>query len=164
MYSWPALVLSEIAVEIPFSLLAVTVYFVCWYWGAGLPRDLETCGLAFLFTIAAQPYYVSFGQALAGVSPNAYFAGMLFTLLFQFVALLRCLRPSEQTATLLALDVPCDAFHVPAGGFRWTSCAQPPGTLQGERAGRFLYRRRANMQLLRRSVRGRGRWIRRDVG
>ena len=38
MYSWTALVTSQILVEIPWNILGSSLYFLCWYWTVGFPN------------------------------------------------------------------------------------------------------------------------------
>ncbi|KDQ56593.1 hypothetical protein JAAARDRAFT_58879 [Jaapia argillacea MUCL 33604] len=84
MYSWTALVTSQILAEIPWNILSGTLYFVCWYWTVGFPND--RAGYTYLmFGIIVPLYYTTVGQAVAAMSPSAEIAAILFSFLFSFV-------------------------------------------------------------------------------
>ena len=84
MYSWSALVTSQILVEIPWNILGSSLYFLCWYWTVGFPTS--RAGFTyFVMGIWMPLYYTSIGQAVAAMSPNAEIAALLFSFLFSFV-------------------------------------------------------------------------------
>ena len=84
MYSWTALVTSQVLIEIPWNILGATFYFLCWYWTVGFPTD--RAGFTYLFMAIFFPlYYTTIGQAVAAMSPNTEIAALLFTFLFSFV-------------------------------------------------------------------------------
>ena len=61
MYSWTALVTSQILIEIPWNILGSSLYFLCWYWTVGFPTDRAGFTyfiLGFWFPL----YYTSIGQ------------------------------------------------------------------------------------------------------
>ncbi|KAI0752733.1 pleiotropic drug resistance ABC transporter [Daedaleopsis nitida] len=84
MYSWTALVTSQILIEIPWNILGSSLYFLCWYWTVGFPNDragFTYFVLGFWFPL----YYTTIGQAVAAMAPNAEIAALLFSFLFSFV-------------------------------------------------------------------------------
>ncbi|GBE83477.1 pleiotropic drug resistance ABC transporter [Sparassis latifolia] len=84
MYSWTALVTSQILIEIPWNILGSSLYFVCWYWTVGFPSSRG--GFSYLmYGIFLPLYYTTIGQAVAAMSPNAEIAALLFSFLFSFV-------------------------------------------------------------------------------
>ncbi|KAH9927376.1 pleiotropic drug resistance ABC transporter [Amylocystis lapponica] len=84
MYSWTALVTSQIVVEIPWNMLGSSLYFLCWYWTVGFPSD--RAGFTYLFFGVLFPlYYSTIGQAVAAMSPSAEIAALVFSFLFSFV-------------------------------------------------------------------------------
>lgn len=85
IYNWFSFVFSAFIVEVPWSILFGTIYYCCWYWGVGFPRGTLAAGYTWLALMAFEIYYVSFGQAMAAVSPNAMFASLLVPTLFSFV-------------------------------------------------------------------------------
>lgn len=84
MYSWSALVTSQILIEIPWNILGSSLYFLCWYWTVGFPTD--RAGFTyFMMGVWFPLYYTTIGQAVASMSPNAEIAALLFSFLFSFV-------------------------------------------------------------------------------
>ncbi|OJT05939.1 Brefeldin A resistance protein [Trametes pubescens] len=84
MYSWSALVTSQILIEIPWNILGSSLYFLCWYWTVGFPTD--RAGFTyFMMGVWFPLYYTTIGQAVAAMSPNAEIAALLFSFLFSFV-------------------------------------------------------------------------------
>ncbi|KAG9310127.1 ABC-2 type transporter-domain-containing protein [Chiua virens] len=84
IYSWPALVTSQILVELPWNIIGSTLFFFCWYWTVGFPTD--RAGYTYLMLGVLFPvYYTTVGQAAAAMSPTAEIAGILFSFLFSFV-------------------------------------------------------------------------------
>ncbi|KAI0356868.1 pleiotropic drug resistance ABC transporter [Trametes cingulata] len=84
MYSWTALVTSQILIEIPWNILGSSLYFLCWYWTVGFPTS--RAGFTyFMMGIWFPLYYTTIGQAVASMAPNAEIAALLFSFLFSFV-------------------------------------------------------------------------------
>jgi ATP-binding cassette, subfamily G (WHITE), member 2, SNQ2 len=84
MYSWTALVTSQILVELPFNVIGSSLFFFCWYWTVGFHSD--RAGFSYLMLGVIYPiYYTTIGQAVAAMSPNASIAALLFSVLFSFV-------------------------------------------------------------------------------
>lgn len=86
IYSWFAFTCGAVLVEIPYSLVAGTIYFNCWWWGAvgrgsGRFESAYTWMLLMLFEL----FYVGFGQAIASFSPNDLLASLLVPVFFLFV-------------------------------------------------------------------------------
>lgn len=81
MYSWSALVASQVLVEVPWNMLGSTVYFFCWFWPIGFPAD--RAGYTFLVLAVLFPLHITtFAQALAAMAPNTTIASLTFSLLF----------------------------------------------------------------------------------
>jgi len=85
LYKWPALAVAAFVVEVPWSLLFGTIFYFCWYWGVGFPRQTSTAAYVWLMCMAFEMFLVSFGQMLASISPNAIFASILIPAFFSFV-------------------------------------------------------------------------------
>lgn len=86
IYSWFAFTCGAVLPEIPYSLLAGTVYFQCWWWGA-VGRGSSTFDNAYtwMMLMLFELFYVSFGQAIASFSPNELLASILVPVFFLFV-------------------------------------------------------------------------------
>lgn len=85
IYSWTAFVASAILPEIPYSIVAGSIYFNCWYWGVGFPRDSFTAGFTYILVLLFELFYIGFGQFIAALSPNELFASLLVPAFFTFV-------------------------------------------------------------------------------
>ncbi|KAH8101733.1 pleiotropic drug resistance ABC transporter [Cristinia sonorae] len=84
MYSWSALVTSQIIADIPWNILGSSLFFLCWYWTVGFPSSRG--GYTYLMLGVMFPiYYTTIGQSVAAMSPNAEIAGLLFGFFFSFV-------------------------------------------------------------------------------
>jgi ATP-binding cassette, subfamily G (WHITE), member 2, SNQ2 len=85
LYKWTAFVFAAFIVEIPWSFLFGTIFYFCWYWGVGFPRGTSAAAYVWLMLMGFEVFYISFGQMLASVSPNAMFASLLIPALFPFI-------------------------------------------------------------------------------
>jgi ATP-binding cassette, subfamily G (WHITE), member 2, SNQ2 len=63
MYSWTALVTSQVLAEIPWNMFASTLYFCCWYFTVGFPTEATRSGYVYLALGVLFPwYYTTVGQ------------------------------------------------------------------------------------------------------
>ncbi|KAL1845778.1 ATP-binding cassette transporter snq2 [Paecilomyces lecythidis] len=85
IYSWFAFVTSTILPELPYSIVAGSIYFNCWYWGVWFPRDSFSSGYVWMLLMLFEMFYVGFGQFIAAMSPNELFASLLVPAFFTFV-------------------------------------------------------------------------------
>ncbi|KAF4598086.1 hypothetical protein EYR38_006480 [Pleurotus pulmonarius] len=84
MYSWTALITSQVLAEIPWNIAASSTYFFCWYWTVGFPSD--RAGYTFLMMVVVFPlYYTTFGQFIASMVSTPELAAILFSFLYSFV-------------------------------------------------------------------------------
>ena len=61
MYSWTALVTSQLLIELPWNILASNLFFFCFYWTVGF--DTSRAGYTYLMmTIVFPAYYTSISQ------------------------------------------------------------------------------------------------------
>ncbi|KAJ7261720.1 ABC-2 type transporter-domain-containing protein [Mycena haematopus] len=85
VYSWTALITSQLLSELPWNILGSSLYFLCWYWTVGF--DSSRAPYTYLMLGVIFPlWYTSLGQAAAAIAPNAEIAGVLFSFLFSFVS------------------------------------------------------------------------------
>lgn len=86
IYSWFAFVTGAVVVELPYSILAGTIYFQCWWWGAiGRYRSTFDRGYVWMLLMMFELYYVSLGQAVASFAPNELLASLLLPVFFLFI-------------------------------------------------------------------------------
>ncbi|KAF9242313.1 ABC-2 type transporter-domain-containing protein [Melanogaster broomeanus] len=84
MYSWTALVTSQILIEIPWNIFASSLFFCCWYWTVGF--ETSRAGYTYLmYSVLFPLYYTTVGQAAAAMAPTAIIASVIFNALFSFV-------------------------------------------------------------------------------
>ena len=101
MYSWTALITSQILIELPWNILGSTLLFLCWYWTVGFPT--ARAGYTYLMLGVAMPlYYTTFAQTVAAMAPSAEIAALLFSFLFSFVITLYVNILPSIHSTLLA--------------------------------------------------------------
>ena len=86
IYSWVAFTAGAVIVELPYSIVAGTIYFFCWWWGAvGRYRSSFDHGYTWMMLMMFELFYVGFGQAIASFSPNELLASLLVPVFFLFV-------------------------------------------------------------------------------
>ena len=86
IYSWFAFTCGAVLVEIPYSIVAGTIYFNCWWWGAvGRGSSKFDSAYTWMMLMSFELFYVSFGQAIASFSPNELLASLLVPVFFLFV-------------------------------------------------------------------------------
>lgn len=82
IYSWIAFTTATILSEIPYRIIAGTVYWACWYFPPNFPRDSYTSASVWAFVIVFELFYLGFGQAIASFSPNELLASLLVPIFF----------------------------------------------------------------------------------
>ncbi|KAL1636943.1 ATP-binding cassette transporter snq2 [Diplodia intermedia] len=85
IYSWFAFTTAAIVSEIPYRLVAGTIYWACWYFPPNFPRDTYTSVSIWALVMVFELYYLGFGQAIASFSPNELLASLLVPIFFLFV-------------------------------------------------------------------------------
>ena len=85
IYSWFAVILGAVLVELPYSIFAGSVYFNCWYWGVFHNKNSFVAGYTWMMIMLFEVYYVSFGQAVASFAANELFASLLVPVFFLFI-------------------------------------------------------------------------------
>jgi ATP-binding cassette subfamily G (WHITE) protein 2 (SNQ2) len=85
IYSWTAMVWGSILSELPYRIVSGTIYWCCWYFPPGFPRDTYTAASVWLFVMLFEVFYLGFGQAIASFSPNELLASLLVPLFFTFI-------------------------------------------------------------------------------
>ncbi|KAG2347847.1 pleiotropic drug resistance ABC transporter [Suillus weaverae] len=84
MYHWTALVVSQLAAELPWNMTSSAMFFFCCYWTVGYPTG--RAGYTFLMLSVAVPlYYTTLGHGIASMAPTTPVASLYFTTLIIFV-------------------------------------------------------------------------------
>ncbi|KAH8586012.1 brefeldin A efflux transporter Bfr1 [Bisporella sp. PMI_857] len=87
MYHWSTFVLSNVVAEIPFNLVAGTLFFIPWYFTVGFENAFDGSSKAergayqWLMIMLFEIWWSTFGQAVAAMSPNGQTATTFTTLL-----------------------------------------------------------------------------------
>ena len=86
IYSWFAFTTAAVIVEVPYSIVAGSIYYCCWWFGAvGRHVSGFASGYTFMMLMLFELFYVGFGQAIASFAPNELLASLLVPLFFLFV-------------------------------------------------------------------------------
>jgi len=87
MYSWTAMITSQIMGEIPWNILASSLSFLSWFWTVGFDND-RAAYTYLLLGIAFPLYYTTFSMSIASMAPTAEIAGILLSFFFFFAFVL----------------------------------------------------------------------------
>lgn len=66
IYGWFAFCTGQVVAEIPMAIISGTIYWLLWYWPAGLPSDSTTSGYVYLMTVLFFLFMASWGQWICG--------------------------------------------------------------------------------------------------
>lgn len=81
MYSWIAFTTGLIVSELPYLCVCAVLYFACWYYTVGFPKDSSRSGATFFVMLMYEFVYTGIGQFVAAYAPNAVFASLVNPLL-----------------------------------------------------------------------------------
>lgn len=84
-YNWVVMVLSAIAVEIPYALLTSLVYWLLWYYPVGYFTNSSRAGYAFLMYELFSVFAHSLAQLVASLMPTIESAFMANGFFFMFI-------------------------------------------------------------------------------
>lgn len=70
IYGWVAFCTASIVAEIPIATVSSVLYFVIWYFPAGLPYDSSTAGYTFFMTWLFFLFMSSWGQWICAFAPS----------------------------------------------------------------------------------------------
>ncbi|RMZ69232.1 abc drug exporter [Pyrenophora seminiperda CCB06] len=85
IYSWFAFVTGAVVCEIPYRILAGTLYWLCWYFGIGFPRRDLIPFKIWMLIVLYELFYLGLGQGIAAFSPSEALASFFIPLFFMFV-------------------------------------------------------------------------------
>ncbi|KIV94630.1 hypothetical protein PV10_02380 [Exophiala mesophila] len=81
MYHWGPFVTGLVVSEVPYLIICAVLYYVCYYYTAGLPGDSSKAGAIFFIMLLYEFLYTGIGQFIAAYAPNAVFASLVNPLL-----------------------------------------------------------------------------------
>ncbi|KAL1622598.1 ATP-binding cassette transporter snq2 [Neofusicoccum ribis] len=70
VYGWFAFCTAQVLAEIPYATLTAVVYFLLWYYPAGLPTDASTAGYVFFMTLLYFFHITTMGQWFCAWAPS----------------------------------------------------------------------------------------------
>lgn len=125
MYSWTALLASQMLSELPWNILGMfppplclstssrclttsssgsSLYFLCWFWTVGFASDRG--GFTYLMIGIVFPlFYQTFGMWVASMAPSAEVAALLFSFLFSFTINLYALSLTSAARYVLMNEI-----------------------------------------------------------
>ncbi|KAI5117931.1 hypothetical protein M0805_009439 [Coniferiporia weirii] len=96
MYSWTALLASQLLVELPWNVISSVLLFSAWYWPIGFEINRAAYTLLML-GLVFPIYYTTLAQAIASICPTAEASSLIFGLVFAFFGTLNgVLQPFDQ--------------------------------------------------------------------
>lgn len=70
IYNWFAFCTANIVAEIPMAIIGALIYWLLWYYPAGLPTDSSTAGYVFLMSMLFFLFQASWGQWICAFAPS----------------------------------------------------------------------------------------------
>ncbi|QKX60078.1 uncharacterized protein TRUGW13939_07220 [Talaromyces rugulosus] len=70
IYGWIAFSTANVVCEIPIAVVTSVIYFVLWYYPAGLPTDSSSAGYVFLMSMLFYMFQASWGQWICAFAPS----------------------------------------------------------------------------------------------
>ncbi|KAI2603660.1 ABC-2 type transporter-domain-containing protein [Hypoxylon sp. NC1633] len=70
IYGWVAFCTANVVAEIPAAAISGVLYWVLWYWPAGLSTDSTVSGYTFLMTVLIFLFMTSWGQWICAFAPS----------------------------------------------------------------------------------------------
>lgn len=82
MYSWTALVTSQLLAEAPWNIFACSIFYLCWYWTVAYSSEATRAGYTYLMLAIIFPlYYTTIGTVCGNVCRSIMLANVV-SLLF----------------------------------------------------------------------------------
>ena len=70
IYGWVAFCTAQVVGEVPISIVCSVLYFLLWYFPAGLPTDSATAGYVYLQVLCFFLFMNSWGQWITAFAPS----------------------------------------------------------------------------------------------
>lgn len=87
IYGWFAFTTAQVVAEIPIAIVCSVIYFLIWYFPAGLPTDSSTAGYVFLMTMLFWLFMSSWGQWICAFAPSFTVISNVLPFFFVMVSL-----------------------------------------------------------------------------
>ncbi|KAL1591456.1 ATP-binding cassette transporter snq2 [Paraconiothyrium brasiliense] len=99
IYGWVAFTTAQVVAEIPIAIVSSVLYFLLWYYNAGLPTDSSTAGYVFLMTMLFFLFISSWGQWICAFAPSFTVISNILPFFFVMFSLFNgVVRPYSQLA------------------------------------------------------------------
>jgi ABC-type multidrug transport system ATPase subunit/ABC-type multidrug transport system permease subunit len=97
IYGWVAFCTAQILGEIPISIVSGLLYWLLWYYPAGLPTDSSTAGYVFLMSVLFFLFTSSWGQWICAFAPSLTVISNILPFFFVMFSLFNgVIRPYAQ--------------------------------------------------------------------
>ena len=97
IYNWVAFCTANVITEIPISIISAIVYWIVWYYPAGLPTDNATAGYVFWMTVLFFLFQASWGQWICAFAPSFTVISNVLPFFFVMIGLFNgVVRPYNQ--------------------------------------------------------------------
>lgn len=87
IYGWFAFTTAQVVAEVPIAVVCSVIYFLLWYFPAGLPTDPPTAGYVFLMTMLFWLFMSSWGQWICAFAPSFTVISNVLPFFFVMVSL-----------------------------------------------------------------------------
>lgn len=87
IYGWFAFTTAQVVAEVPIAIVCSVIYFLLWYFPAGLPTDSSTAGYVFLMTMLFWLFMSSWGQWICAFAPSFTVISNVLPFFFVMVSL-----------------------------------------------------------------------------
>lgn len=87
IYGWVAFTTAQVVAEVPIAIACSAIYFLLWYFPAGLPTDAPTAGYVFLMTMLFWLFMSSWGQWICAFAPSYTVISNVLPFFFVMVSL-----------------------------------------------------------------------------
>lgn len=87
IYGWLAFTTAQVVAEVPIAIVCSVIYFLLWYFPAGLPTDSSAAGYVFLMTMLFWLFMSSWGQWICAFAPSFTVISNVLPFFFVMVSL-----------------------------------------------------------------------------
>ena len=155
IYGWFAFCTANVVCEIPAAIVTSVIYWVLWYYPAGLPTDSSSSGYVFLMTMLFYLFMSSWGQWICAFAPSFTVISNVLPFFFVMVNLFNgIMRPYEAYPVFWkywlyyvnpttwwmrgVLSTILPSVQISCADNEATHFDPPPGQTCGEYAGEFV--------------------------
>ncbi|KAF8984530.1 hypothetical protein BGZ46_007790 [Entomortierella lignicola] len=86
-YGWKSFAFSIVIIEIPYTLVTITIFFFSWYWTVGFIKESGIIVYSWLILVVFCLFSVTLGHAVAAITPSAVVAALVNPFVFSSFSL-----------------------------------------------------------------------------